>query len=219
MSGYIEAFAASGLNLYAMVRNQDRQAWNTGIVAFQNWNPSSWTDYALAMTEDTSSGFYSVAVPPAIGAQRLTLLVYQRAGGTPAVGDEPFGNSTGLWDGSKWESGWSTQVRSLTTMAGVPGVDVAAINGDTAAAVKLAISAGTMISGTAIAGTLSVSQMTTDLTLTTNNILFGRSLIFVGGALDGQSAAISAYVGSTKKITFFTPITSAPVAGQAFIIV
>lgn len=219
MAGLIEAFSESGYNLYAHIRNVAGQAWNTSIVAFQNWNPANWTDYSVAMTEDTSSGFYKVAVPAAITAQRLTLLVYNMAGGTPAAGDQKFGNSTGLWDGATWESGWSTGARTLTTLAGVPGINVAEINGNAAAAIKLAISADSMISGTAIAGTLSVSQMTTDLTLATNNILFGRVLYFVGGALNGQVGAISAYLGSTKRITFFTPLTSAPVAGQAFIIV
>lgn len=221
MAGLIEAFSSPGYTLYAIIRNASGQAWNTSIVAFQNWNPANWTDYAIAMSEDTSSGFYKATVPAAISAQRLTILVYNQIGGSPVVPptDQPFGNSTGIWDGTTWESGWSTGARTLTTLAGVPGINVAAINGNVTAAVKLAISADSMISGTAIAGTLSVSQMTTDLTLSVNNILYGRVVYFVGGALAGQVGAISAYLASSKRITFFTPLTAAPVAGQAFIVV
>lgn len=219
MAGLIEAFSDSGFNLYTMIRNVAGQTWNTSIVAFQNWNPANWTDYAVAMTEDTSSGFYSVAVPAAITAQRLTILIYNRAGGTPAVGDQSFGNSTGIWDGSTWESGWSTTARTLTTLAGVGGVDVQKINGVAAAAVKLGVSADSMIQGSAIAGTLTVSQMTTNLSYTTNKILFGRVVYFTSTPLLGQVGAISAYDGTTKKITFFTPLTAAPIAGTTFIIV
>lgn len=78
-----------------------------------------------------------------------------------------------------------------------------------------------IISGAAIAGTLSTTQMTTDLTNATDDALNGRSLIFEGNvtaALAGQATTISDYVGATKLITMVA-VTTAPAAGDRFQVV
>lgn len=76
----------------------------------------------------------------------------------------------------------------------------------------------TMESGAAIAGTLSTTQMSTNLTEATDDHYNGRILIFTSGALLRQATDITAYNGTTKVPTF-TALTEAPTAGDKFIIV
>ena len=78
-----------------------------------------------------------------------------------------------------------------------------------------------VISGSAITGTLSTTQMTTDLTNATNDSMNGRTVIFKGNvtaALAGQATNITAYVGATKLVTY-TAVTNAPANGDLFLIV
>jgi hypothetical protein len=96
--------------------------------------------------------------------------------------------------------------------------DIRAINGNTDSATKLALSADTMEVGIAIAGTLSTTEMTTDLTEITDNHYNGRVLIWTSGNLLKQVASITGYVGSSKKLTF-TAVTEAPIANDTWIMV
>lgn len=204
MAGLIETFTETGLTLYAMVRNEAGQVWNGS--SFEAWNASNWATYAIAMTEQTSSGVYSVAVPAGINtAQRLSIVVYNQLGGSPAAGDEKYWQERSEWNGSSWG------------MDNLP-VDVTKIDGSATAAQLLSISARVMISGAAQTGTLSVSQMTTDLSYTIANLLAGRVLIFTTGDLAGRAAVIAGYAVSGGRITFATPLPQAPVNGDEFII-
>lgn len=75
-----------------------------------------------------------------------------------------------------------------------------------------------VISGNAIAGTLSTTQMTTDLTEATDDHFNGRTLIWTSGVLLGQATAITDYTGASKLLTY-TAVTEAPSAGDDFLIV
>lgn len=70
----------------------------------------------------------------------------------------------------------------------------------------------------AIAGTLSTTQMTTDLDSTTDDTYNGDTLTFTSGVLRTQKTVISDYVGSTKLLTF-SAVSEAPSAGDSFTIV
>jgi hypothetical protein len=216
MAGYIEVGSQTGNTVYAMLRNAQKQVWNGST--WVAYNVANWSQYVIALTEDTSSGFYTAAVPAGINtAIRLTILVYQQLGGSPAAGDDFIGNATGIYDGANWETGWSTNVRTLTSLPAA-GVDVTLINGSAVAAQRLAISAANMPKGKAVTGTLTVSQFTTDLSFATNDILYGRVVYWTTGNLVGQVAAIAAYDGATKKITVFQPMVAAPANNDEFII-
>lgn len=75
-----------------------------------------------------------------------------------------------------------------------------------------------VVNGQAAAGTLSTTQMTTNLTEATNDHYNGRVIVWVSGVLAGQATAITDYDGATKKLTY-TAITEAPTAGDKFVIV
>ena len=97
-------------------------------------------------------------------------------------------------------------------------VDVGALGGDTAALANLAESAGTMVTGAAVTGTLSTTEMTTDLTEATDDHYNGRVIIWTSGVLANQATDITDYNGTTKALTY-TATTEAPSNGDTFIIV
>jgi len=111
---------------------------------------------------------------------------------------------------------------TLTTIAGYVDTEVAAIKTVTdaltaAAAAKIALSAAGIVNGSAAAGTLSTTQMTTDLTEATNDHYNGRVVIWTSGVLAGQASDITDYDGASKMLTY-TAITEAPSASDTFVI-
>ncbi len=87
-----------------------------------------------------------------------------------------------------------------------------------AAAAKLALSAGTIVTGAAAAGTLSTVAMTTNLTEVTNDHYNGRVIIWTSGVLANQAIGITDYDGASKMLTF-TAVTEAPSDSDAFVII
>jgi len=103
-------------------------------------------------------------------------------------------------------------------VSGRMDADVGAISTSTAAADNLEASAEIIIIGAAEAGTLSTTQMTTNLTEATNEHYNGRIVIWTSGVLLGQASDITAYLGSTGRLTY-TAVTEAPSAADTFVIV
>jgi len=96
--------------------------------------------------------------------------------------------------------------------------DAAAISGSTAAADNLEASAEVIVVAATAAGTLSTTQMTTNLTEATNDHYNGRIVIWTSGVLIGQASDITDYVGATKLVQY-TAVTEAPGDGDTFVIV
>jgi hypothetical protein len=122
------------------------------------------------------------------------------------------GNVTGNLSGS---------VGSVTA-----AVDVGSIAGNAAAAVGLSYSGRAIVAGTAfcdadpcaaVAGTLSATQMSTNLTETTDTHFVDRIIIWITGDLAGAVGTIEAYNGTTKVLTY-TSQGEAPSAGDVFVI-
>jgi len=82
-------------------------------------------------------------------------------------------------------------------------------------------SAEAILKGAAVAGTLSTTEMTTDLTVTVVDQYNGGILVFANdtatAALRGQRTNITATTVSGSKLGF-TALTTAPVAGDTFVI-
>jgi hypothetical protein len=95
--------------------------------------------------------------------------------------------------------------------------DVASLGGDVNALENLKSSALSIVVGNAVAGLLSNSQMSTDLTATASDHYKGRIIIWITGNLAKQATDITAYNGATKVLTF-TTVTSAPSVGDRFVI-
>jgi hypothetical protein len=114
----------------------------------------------------------------------------------------------------------ATAQTDLDTITGTGGVELG--TSQTAAwASGLEASAGTIKEGLAEAGTLSTTQMTTNLT-EVNDVFNGRILIFKAdtttAALRLQATDITDYANASGLLTF-TAVTTEPAVGESFIIV
>lgn len=95
--------------------------------------------------------------------------------------------------------------------------DIRAINGFTGPAASIAVAGSTIVINSAVAGTLSTTQMSTGLSEATDSHYNGRVLIWTSGVLKDQATDITAYDG-TNKILTYTATTEAPTAGDDFVI-
>lgn len=91
------------------------------------------------------------------------------------------------------------------------------IRSNDSSAIKLRYSTDEMYLGTASSGTLSTTQMSTDISETTASHWVGRVIIWTSGTLRGQATSITAYDGA--GLFTFTSVTEAPLAGDTFIII
>lgn len=211
MGGYIPLFSASGNSSnYAMLRSLTTgKVWNGA--AMESWNQSHWATYDVAAPEDAGSGCYVVAVPGALPADLYQAVLYLPAAGdgTPASGDSAQSTEIFDWDGAN--------VSWLGS-----GVNITKISGSATAADNLESSALAFVKGAAAAGTLSTSQMTTDLGATVADIYAGRVLYFTSGVNAGLVVLITAYAVTGGKLTFIAygnqSAPSAPSAADTFII-
>ena len=94
-------------------------------------------------------------------------------------------------------------------------VDIISISTSSEAADRLEASAETIVTAAAATGTLSTTQMTTNLTEITNDHYNGRIIIWTSGVLKDQATDITDYDGATKKLTY-TGVTEAPSDGDTF---
>lgn len=101
MASEISVEYLSGYTLYFVVENAAAQRWYTVTPFFETHDAAHWTDYDIALSEQTSSGTYIGSFPSGITtAGRYRVTVYQQLGGSPAIGDLKIGSSTIDWDGS-----------------------------------------------------------------------------------------------------------------------
>lgn len=103
MAGIIEVATQSGAIVYAFIRDSTAKIWNGS--AFVVYNQADWATYAVAMTEQAGSGYFSGVFPAAIAAGKYSIVIHQQNGGSPAAGDSAIGEGTIYWDGTKEEQG------------------------------------------------------------------------------------------------------------------
>lgn len=112
---------------------------------------------------------------------------------------------------------WLGTAVTTSATSAKPEVDVNSISDDATAANNLEEAMTGVVTGAAEAGTLSTTQMSTDLAETTNDHYIGRIVTWLTGVLAGQSSDITDYVGVNGVLTF-TAVTEAPGAGDTFVI-
>lgn len=101
MSNELKRQWSSDDTLYARVRNDSGQVWNTsGTPAFEAWDDANITDYDIAMT-DKEGHFHIGTFPSAITAGWYWIQYCIQAGSTPAVTDETDGEpELFVWSGT-----------------------------------------------------------------------------------------------------------------------
>lgn len=99
------------------------------------------------------------------------------------------------------------------------GVNVTQLDGSATAAANLKNGALALKTGTTVAGTLTTTQMTTDVTGLPADAIVGRLISFLpAGNVQFQQRRIIDYVAANGFITLEVPLTSAPSVGHVFII-
>ena len=111
----------------------------------------------------------------------------------------------------------SASYHSHTLYALQENVDLGSIRGNVESAVNLANSTLSITIGIAEAGTLSPTEMTSDVGEATDNHYVGKIITWTSGVLYKQSSNVSAYLGSTGKFTYST-VTDSPSAGDSFVV-
>ena len=118
-------------------------------------------------------------------------------------------------------SGTFTNIGTAGTALGTVNADVKLIDGSGTAAQFLGRSAGGIGSGTST-GTMSTTVFETDLTETASDHWKGRIVLFVSGVLRKQVSDVTVYRGSaagTLGQLTVTTLTTAPVAGDQFVVI
>jgi len=102
-----------GSNLYVHILDEEFDLWNGSV--FETYNASNWGTYSLTLTEQGSSGVYVRAVPVALedSVETLSVVVYERAGGSPAESDTLLGGWPMIDLVAASEAAASGQVASL----------------------------------------------------------------------------------------------------------
>lgn len=192
--------------LYAMRMHPDRTRFvKVTDSALHTFNSSQYADFVIGLSDPYNLGVYG-GVPPTMALDFKPVdVIFERQfvddgmGGltlqAATFGDPAVGNAD-------------------TT----EGVDLFSIRGGFAAAVNLAASAGTIVVGAAITGTLTDTQMTTNLTDVLDTLYTGRVIIFTSGNLKNMAAVVIGYDATTKKLTY-AKLPVAPVNGDGFVIV
>ncbi len=110
------------------------------------------------------------------------------------------------------------------TVTGVTNIvqsNLTQIRGDATAVQRLLSHLSSVVTGQAVAGQLSTTTMTADVTETTADHFNDRVVVFTSGALIGQATSITSFFGASNGSSrfVFPALTEAPTAGDEFIVV
>ena len=194
----IEIAYQTGATLYAVIHSAlAGTVWNQTNSAFESYNSAHWTQYAVALTEQTSSGYYSAAAPAGIGNILTTECVYSQVGGSPALSDAAPGP---------------------ISIGQAQGVDIASVVPNPTAAGNMQINLLQLQAGSVTSSIVTTISFSTNLVSSVTNLYVGRLLIMTSGTLAQEVVTITGYNGTTKVLSF-SPLTSLPSAGDGFLIV
>lgn len=194
----IEVIYNSGATLYAILRDRlTGKVFNTGTSLFETFNSANWLNYAVALAEQSPSGYYSGVRPVAVAGHLTSEVIYAQSGGTPSIADAP-----------PFNLGYSA------------GDNVAAISGDAAAApTNLQAALSTEVQGAIAAGVITTQSFPTTLTNTHAAAYQGRILLMTSGAAQGMAGLISNYTVASGVISLAGALAVAPSAADTFIII
>lgn len=194
----LEVVYTTGAHLYAVIHgvvSGTRKVWNTtlntGAGGWEAYNSANWAQYAIALTEQASSGYYAATYPAGCAGVITSEAFYNNA--SPTLGDAPC---TGLAH---------TQGESCSGIAGDP---TAAANAQQAFISEMAFAAS---------GTPTAQVIPTGLSTAQALAAVGRALIMTSGvAVNCAGRVISA---SASTLTLAAPLGATPAASDSGVIV
>lgn len=131
MANELQVFnLTSGSTYYAVVLNEAGEYWNGGTSAFEAYNASHWTNYAVSSETANSAGDWLGDFPTGITtAGTYSVQVRLRAGGSAAITDTTVADGTIQWDGTQedlpdadYEGRYTTSTK-LNTFLGTLNLD------------------------------------------------------------------------------------------------
>lgn len=191
------------------------------VIIFNDAAGAEWCDY-MVNVRTVAVGYDELAVGATVGAALTAIDDYVDTEistiistlGTP-VGASLSVDLAGVQSDT---NDIQTRLPAALTGGGNIKADVLAISGGTTSADNLEASTTGIVVGAAIAGTLTVTAMSTNLTETTNDHYNGRTIIWTSGNLLGQASTVTDYDGASKVLTY-DALTEAPTAADAFVLV
>lgn len=198
----LEVVFQTGFTLYAVIRGVVggvAKVWNPTLLSgagdWQVFNGANWAQYAIPLTEQSTTGYYSAAYPVNITGVLTSETFYQQAGGSPVLTDAPGAGLT------------RTQ-----------GQNVAAIGGDADMPATLQQALVSEQRGVVAAGA-TPSVIPTDLANAQANAYAGRSIVFTSGDAFQCAGRIIAYAVTDGVLTLAAPLPVAPDEDSTFVIV
>jgi len=199
MAGEVQiAYGLTGKTPYFTVRELSSgtpgEIWSTVAVAFVAYSTTDFSNYDTSMSEQgTASGVYVGTFPSSISAGLFSVVVRDRAGGSPAESDTMIGSGTIHWSGSAVEE-------PSVFVSGTDTVDVGKISGDAGAADNLermleGVQIGTSDSATF---TPTTTVFETDLTEASDDHYNDQALIWGAGA---ANAGLTFFVTDSQGTT------------------
>lgn len=104
MAGELQFNYRSAATAYFLIRNRIGQVWNTsgGTGAFENYQTTMYTSYAISATEQGSaSAYYTGTFPAAIPPGVYAVTAKNQLGGSPAESDQTIAVGDYQWNGSQ----------------------------------------------------------------------------------------------------------------------
>ena len=99
MANEIKTVYQTGKTAYFLVRNSTGYIWNTSTSAFETYTVSNYTNYAIEMLEQSSSGFYLGNFPLSIPSGTYNIVVLNQYGMNPSQTDSYIGSGNFNWNG------------------------------------------------------------------------------------------------------------------------
>ena len=101
MAGELLTNYETGKTVYVVVLDGSGRAWNTSTSAFETIDTANWANYAVALTEQQTSGVYVGDFPSGIATSgRYRAIAYEQLGGAPASGDLAVAGGVLDWNGA-----------------------------------------------------------------------------------------------------------------------
>jgi hypothetical protein len=202
MASELKTQFASGQTVYAVVLNGAGRAWRTDSSVFELPTAGEWADYAVTMTEQSTTGVYEGSFPTAItAAGAYPILFRQQSGGSPAATDQNSGMLGGLvfWTGAAEAFPLASSAANAANV-GMNGANLNAnvlqIAGQAASAAGAVTFPGSIGTSTFSGGNVNVAQIGGQaVSLDSNNFLrvdaagWGGAAVSLSGGLPSVNAA------------------------------
>ena len=226
-SGEIKATDVSGRNVYAIVLNSISQVW-TGST-FAATTSGNFVSSPVVLSEITGTGFYSGNFPSTTLAGRYTVLIYERAGASPVVGDVLVQQGVIDWTGFNLVGSANSLLSGTQTYTHVGNItgNLSGTIGSAQAFSNSVLTAGltTLLTGSATAGS-NVNPYTITLAGNTNgtntygavNQVKGNYVLITSGTGAGQSRTITGWDG-TSLLTVGRAWDVTPTSGSGYAII